>query len=150
MINKYYFYKMIFINYILIMTNEQRQEIITNTFLIFEQLMESEDEVIELYDNLFEEVNNDLLKIKKMIEEKNKINKKWHSIKSKFRSITHSQNLEDISIDNMDDIQKLQFLSFNLENKDEINIEDYNNFIDNYKKFYLILNPNDNKSIEDL
>ena len=127
-----------------------RETILTETFELFEEMLDSQQDVVELFDNLFHEVNQDLLIIKQLIEEKNKINKKWHSIKSKFRSISHCENLENKSFDKMNNIQKLQLLSFNLENKEDINMEDYNNFIENYRKFYLILNPNKCENINNL
>lgn len=140
--------KLIFcVNNILAM---DRQAIIEQTLGVFESMLDSEEEVVELFDDLFKEINDDLTTIKELIAEKNKINKKWHSIKSKFRSISHCENLENKSFDEMDNIQKLQLLSFNLENKEEVNMEDYNNFIKNYKKFYLILNPNCEENLNSL
>ena len=127
-----------------------RQTILKQTFELFEEMLDSEEDVVELFNNLFQEINDDLSIIKQLIQEKNKINKKWHSIKSKFRSISQCENLENKSFDEMNNIQKLQLLSFNLENKEDIKIEDYNNFIENYKKFYLILNPNKYQNINNL
>ena len=127
-----------------------RQSILDQTYKNFEQIVDSEEEVVELFENLFEEINDDLVKIKKLIEEKNKINKKWHSIKSKFRSISQNEHLENKSINDLNDIEKLQLLSFNFENKDNCEIEDYEKFINYYKHFYLKMKPNNEYELKNL